>query len=390
MAPKKLLLADDSVTIQRVMELTFADEDIRVICVSDGDQAIERIDVERPDIVLADVAMPGRDGYQVTEHVKQTSHLAHVPVLLLTGAFEPVDEERARVAGCDGVLMKPFEPRTVIKRVLGLLARPVTPAVPAAQAAGPSDAAPAPTAVPPAPALAAPAPLSSGDASVMPMPESESVAGIDRPWTPAELALGETVPAEPTRPTSNESLDDYFDRLDAAFAGLESPPDSGGDPLTFPSPVPRAEPAEFARPGGEVQRAAPPAEELPAAAPPVPESEPAARMPETRAAVDVAAAPPAEPGGVPPGPSSPVTAPRPAAAPIMPEPTVPPVLSPTPVAPPAASAVTVDDELVQRVSQIVLEQMSDRVVREVVSEVVLKVADRLVREEIDRIESGGQ
>ena len=121
--PHTLLLADDSVTIQRVIELTFADEDIQVIAVSDGDQAIARIDADPPDIVLADVGMPGRDGYEVAAHVKQSPRLAHIPVMLLTGAFEPVDEVRAKSIGCDGVLAKPFEPQLVISRVRELLAR---------------------------------------------------------------------------------------------------------------------------------------------------------------------------------------------------------------------------------------------------------------------------
>ncbi len=116
-----LLLADDSVTIQRVIELTFADEGIRVISVSDGQSAIAHLNAESPDIVLADVGMPDVDGYQVAAHVKHTPALAHVPVLLLTGAFEPIDEPRARATGCEGVLVKPFEPRHLIRTVRSLL-----------------------------------------------------------------------------------------------------------------------------------------------------------------------------------------------------------------------------------------------------------------------------
>ena len=118
----KLLLADDSVTIQRVIELTFADEDVQVVAVGDGKQAIERVRADRPDIVLADVGMPERDGYEVAAFIKGDPSLAHIPVLLLTGAFEPVDEARARAVGCDGVLVKPFEPQMVISRVRDLLA----------------------------------------------------------------------------------------------------------------------------------------------------------------------------------------------------------------------------------------------------------------------------
>lgn len=116
-----LLLADDSVTIQRVIALTFADEDVRVIAVGDGESAIARFEEERPDIVLADVGMPGVDVYEVATHVKRSDASGSVPVLLLAGAFEPIDEARARATGCDGVLVKPFEPRQLVKTVRGLL-----------------------------------------------------------------------------------------------------------------------------------------------------------------------------------------------------------------------------------------------------------------------------
>ncbi len=117
----KLLLADDSVTIQRVIELTFAGEDVQVVAVNDGEQAIARIPIERPDIVLADIGMPKKGGYDVAAFVKGRADLEHIPVLLLAGAFEPVDQARAEQARCDGVLIKPFEPRQVIERVRELL-----------------------------------------------------------------------------------------------------------------------------------------------------------------------------------------------------------------------------------------------------------------------------
>ena len=114
---QKLLLADDSVTIQRVIELTFSGEDIQVVAVNDGEQAIARIPAERPDIVLADIGMPKKGGYDVAAFVKGRADLEHIPVLLLAGAFEPVDQARAEQVRCDGVLIKPFEPRQVIERV---------------------------------------------------------------------------------------------------------------------------------------------------------------------------------------------------------------------------------------------------------------------------------
>ena len=140
-----LLLADDSVTIQRVIELTFADEDVQVLAVSDGEQAIAAVDQRTPDIVLADVGMPGRDGYEVAQHIKNTPRLAHIPVVLLTGAFEPIDQARADAVGCDGVLAKPFEPQLVIGRVKELLARRPAAAGSADAAAASNAAAPAAT-----------------------------------------------------------------------------------------------------------------------------------------------------------------------------------------------------------------------------------------------------
>jgi CheY-like chemotaxis protein len=125
----KLLIADDSVTIQRVVELTFAGHDIQVVPVGDGGQAIARIPVERPDIVLADIGMPAPNGYEVSAFVKSRRELAHVPVLLLAGAFEPVDDDRAREVQSDGVIVKPFDPRQMVTRVRELLSAPPPPAI---------------------------------------------------------------------------------------------------------------------------------------------------------------------------------------------------------------------------------------------------------------------
>src|SRR4029079_16944259 len=109
--PQKLLLADDSVTIQRVIELTFADEDVQVVAVGNGRDAIERVQRSRRDIVLADIAMPERNGYEVAAFVKGNPATAHIPVVLLTGALEPIDEGRARERSCDGVLVQTCEPQ---------------------------------------------------------------------------------------------------------------------------------------------------------------------------------------------------------------------------------------------------------------------------------------
>jgi CheY-like chemotaxis protein len=143
MTPPTLLLADGSLTIRRVIELTFADAGIRVLTVADGRDAIERIQREPPDVILADIGMPERNGYEIATVVKQTPALAHIPVLLLAGALEPVDDEKARQCGADGVLVKPFEPQVAVSRVRELLARRPTgssaPQTPEATATGGGD-----------------------------------------------------------------------------------------------------------------------------------------------------------------------------------------------------------------------------------------------------------
>jgi CheY-like chemotaxis protein len=200
---RRLLLADDSVTIQRVVELTFSGEDIDVVTVSDGEEAIASMSADPPDIILADIAMPKKNGYEVAAFVKEHPTLSRVPVLLLAGAFEPVDEERAKRVKCDGVLVKPFETHDVITRVRELIdgAREVEPAAPVA--------APAP---PPAP-----------------------------PHRAEVIEMPQTARAE-------QSLDDYFDRLDVAFATRAQTPPRPFPHLSTPGPEPAATPEPFRPP----------------------------------------------------------------------------------------------------------------------------------------------
>ena len=109
MSKPKLLLADDSATIQKVVNLTFEDEGIEVIGVGDGDTAIERFFDDRPDIVLADVNMPGANGYEVCEKIRSADGFRDLPVILLVGSFEPFDEAEANRVGATDVLKKPFQ-----------------------------------------------------------------------------------------------------------------------------------------------------------------------------------------------------------------------------------------------------------------------------------------
>jgi CheY-like chemotaxis protein len=133
--PKTLLLADDSVTIQKVVGISFASEDITLLTVDNGDDAIARAKESKPDLILADVVMPGKNGYEVCEAVKADPELAHIPVLLLTGTFEAFDEERAANVGAAGHVAKPFEAQTLVDQVKRLLAEGPVPVSPRASTA---------------------------------------------------------------------------------------------------------------------------------------------------------------------------------------------------------------------------------------------------------------
>ena len=141
LAGRKLLLADDSITIQKVVDLTFADEGVSVVCVDNGREAIEWLQQFTPDIVLADVFMPQVSGYQVCEYIKQNEKLKHVPVMLLVGSFEPFDEEEARRVGANETLTKPFQSiRRLIDRVGHLVGtRPSEEQIPTAELPRPDE-----------------------------------------------------------------------------------------------------------------------------------------------------------------------------------------------------------------------------------------------------------
>jgi CheY-like chemotaxis protein len=138
---RTILLADDSLTIQKVVELTFADTEYEVVAVSSGDDLLQRLPEVRPDLVICDVIMPGRDGYDVCQEIKSSSDFLHLPVILLTGTFEPFDRDRAIAVGCSEIITKPFEAKKLVDAVERLAATPAAPPPTAAdtQSIGPDD-----------------------------------------------------------------------------------------------------------------------------------------------------------------------------------------------------------------------------------------------------------
>lgn len=169
----RILVADDNTNIQKMVVLAFEERGVEVVTVGNGEAAVRRIPDMNPDLVLADVFMPVRNGYEVCEFVKKDTRFAHVPVILLVGAFDPLDEKEARRVGADGVLKKPFvPPDPLIAMVMSALEK--NPKV----AAELAKAREVPVAPPPPPELeiaakAEPKPLPS-----FPEPTAEEAAAI--------------------------------------------------------------------------------------------------------------------------------------------------------------------------------------------------------------------
>ncbi len=174
---KKLLLADDSITIQKVIGITFANEDYDLTIVDNGDAALQKAQADKPQLILADVFMPGKNGYELCAAVKQDPNLQDVPVLLLTGTFEPFDEEKAVSSGANGWIAKPFESSSLIAKVEELIGggAPATAPAPQAQPVAPTPPQPAAPTPPPQPAA----------------PVEDSWADVSLEETPAPVAAAE-------------------------------------------------------------------------------------------------------------------------------------------------------------------------------------------------------
>jgi CheY-like chemotaxis protein len=250
LAGRKLLLADDSVTIQKVIELTFADEGVRVMAFSNGLDAIQNLEELAPDIVLADVFMPAKSGYEVCEYVKRNEKLKHIPVMLLVGSFEPFDEAEARRVGADDILTKPFQSiRRLIDRVGALVGNPpkemeevATAELPRSEDTGPGEEVRLNTQQ-----------LETSTADTMPLPEDlEATYDFERPGmnkTDLSEQKIETAPAEVNESMNAESSDVLLDlgefETESAVASddfvldLDAPSfeDTLGGELSAPSPM---------------------------------------------------------------------------------------------------------------------------------------------------------
>jgi len=257
---RRILLADDSHTIRKVVELTFADSDFQVIAVPNGDLALQKIRETRPDVILLDVIMPGKDGYDVCEFVKNDPDLSTIPVLLMAGSFEPFDRERAQRVGSDGFLSKPFDSRGLVSRVTELLeaTKSATAAPPAAPPPAPPEA--------PIQAPLPPEPLELGDrAPEVTKEEAEATVifpafrqalpqeGIgfeDFAAAPSKVPAGVTPPPDAVPEASFADLADDIREWERSQARPTAPkPSEPAAPSRVPpTPVPPPRPPDVTRP----------------------------------------------------------------------------------------------------------------------------------------------
>jgi CheY-like chemotaxis protein len=413
---KKILLADDSITIQKVIELTFSDEDFEVVTVGNGRLAMERVTDVRPDVVLCDIIMPEKDGYEVCDFIKKNPLLSHIPVLLLTGAFEPFDQDRAARVGCDGFLAKPFEPQTLIAKVKDLLSKAgsktsaagsmrATPSSAAAASPPPVAAAP-----PPPPPAAAPAPFREPEPEEI-EEEPEFSTMVSRPGAHSQpfedrlySAPAVVPPPELTPVTAEEAASLGADRNEPEGSStvMFQPGRAPWSQQTIEVPLEmrakagvaaQAEPEPLFEEVFDAEPAPPP---VPAAPPPIP----------TSAAAASAASDEAEEVFVEPADDEPQTwpAPRPTATAAAgswgapPPPPAPPSSSTSfadvkpasaePAAPASQAAeVAVPPDMVEKIAQRVVAQISERVVREVAWEVIPDLAEALIKKEIERLKA---
>jgi CheY-like chemotaxis protein len=205
---------DDSATMREVIKIAFRRENINVVACHDAATALAEIEIAKPDIVITDVIMPDKDGYDVCQHIKSHPDLAKTPVILMSGVVNRAVAERAFAVKADELLRKPFQPQDLITRVKNLLKPNGAPAPTPAAAANAAvalssifSAAAAP--MPPRSVTPAPAPVqqravaaaATAPAAVMPLPVT-ATAAVSAP----QLQVATPAPVTPIAPPASAAL----------------------------------------------------------------------------------------------------------------------------------------------------------------------------------------
>lgn len=121
MPSQKLLVVDDDKGIRTFVTHILEHEGYRVVSAKDGEEALEKLEVERPMLILLDIMMPGRNGYQVCRAIKAIRGFDQVPILFLSAKDQPSDRYWAERVGGNAYLTKPFDPTDLLEHVTLLL-----------------------------------------------------------------------------------------------------------------------------------------------------------------------------------------------------------------------------------------------------------------------------
>jgi CheY-like chemotaxis protein/predicted regulator of Ras-like GTPase activity (Roadblock/LC7/MglB family) len=128
----KVLVVDDSLSVRKVVERALLGRQMEVVCAATGSEALERIERDEPDVVVCDVVMPDKDGYEICDFVKRHPRLGRTPVLLMSGIVNDEVRERAALVKSADVLSKPFAADELLRRLDALLTvKPAPPPAPA-------------------------------------------------------------------------------------------------------------------------------------------------------------------------------------------------------------------------------------------------------------------
>jgi CheY-like chemotaxis protein len=201
---KIVLCVDDSQTMQQVADITFRGTEFQYVGARTVDEAISKAKSQKPAIVLADSAMPGKNGYDLCMALKQDGATSDVPVVILIGNGAPYDANRGTQVGADANLPKPWDTQTMLEKVTEIVGKGAT-AKPGQSAAASAPAAAAPAAKPAA-AAAAPKPAQQQEpprsATIMGMPTIKMPAGVAPPVTAAQPTKTTAMAVPPMAPES--------------------------------------------------------------------------------------------------------------------------------------------------------------------------------------------
>ncbi|HEY7727706.1 MAG TPA: response regulator [Candidatus Eisenbacteria bacterium] len=126
MSKGKILVVDDEIYIVHILDFSLGMEGYEVVTALDGEQALEKVKSERPDLIVLDIMMPKLDGYEVCKTIKGNPDTAHIPVILLSAKGRNVDQKMGFDVGADDYITKPFSPRKLVERINQLLGQAVS------------------------------------------------------------------------------------------------------------------------------------------------------------------------------------------------------------------------------------------------------------------------